>query len=634
MKKIFKLIIGMTLLVMPFVMTHAAGSATKAPFKDAKFYTKAQADELHYGTNPITIDFARPYLEQRENGLNSAKGFIDSYCDRNLKETERFRVKKVVVNIPDKSSHDFMIDLLPNLEEVWFDDGSDPASILTAVISNGHYDGPFVFGSEGMTTEATAIFLPAEKFPKGLVSIQEQLRGNMFWMQGIPAHLLKFRTYLYSGNIYEAMQKGASACKRYCPGHDFSTKVVAAHTMMRHASCKHNPVFYYSCRYCGECEHNNKHTFRMNQYYKDKSDPLPHTYASYDLSKKNYCGRNEKGESVYMKTCYWCGSNGREEVLNYTHADLVHDYGPDYEGTLEQHKNIMLQAWDGPYKIQALEETSVGYETPGYFAVPEDDHGAITSAWAENETRWAMANQLIDKEVLGTDYLKSINRLQMASLVVRLAERLTEKEISPSKAGTFTDSDNLYIRKAHAAGIMPWKDAGTFTPSAVVTRQEMAITIFNTLQYIKNNSGIRYTIYTPDLEGFTDKGDISEQALEAIGFTHKLGIITGTTKTTIEPTKACSIEDAVVAVHRGFYADELGWYQCKNHGIELMQSQPVYNGAIVINSYSFGDRIWISEPPIERGFFRGGGRFLPVTDPYSGATLFVNRNHFLPIKDI
>jgi hypothetical protein len=162
----------------------------------------------------------------------------------------------------------------------------------------------------------------------------------------------------------------------------------------------------------------------------------------------------------------------------------------------------------------------------------------------------------------------------------------------------------------------------------------MATAIFNAIQYIKNNSDIRYTAYTPDLDGFTDKGQIADWALEAMGFTHKLGIIKGTGKTAIEPLKACSIEDAVVAAHRGFYADELGWYQCRKAGSKQMQSQPAYNGEIVINSYDLGDRIWVSEPPVERGFLRGGGRFLPLTDPYTGATLFVSRDDFFPIKNL
>ena len=622
MKKIFKLLVGIILFIVPFSTAHADGFPV---------YSKAQADELHYGTNPVTIDFAKVYLEQREGRrYDSANRFIDSYC---YSFSDAARVQKIIVNIPDKNSWNFMLGTLPNLQEVWFDEGSDPASILTALVSNGENCGLYRYGSEGMTTAETAIFLPVDKFPKGLVSIQEQLRGNMFWKQGIPVNLLKFRTYLYSGNVYEAMRKGASECRRYCPGHDFSTKVVAAHTFMRHASCKHNPVFYYSCKYCGECEHNPKHTFVMNHYYEAKTYKLPHTYQKYDLSRKNYVGTNAKGEKVYMKTCYWCGMNGREEVANYTEADIVHQLGPDHEGTLEQLKAIMLKAWDGPYKDQALEETSVDLETPGYFAVPEDDHGARTSAWAESETRWAMANQLIDKDVLGSDYLKTINRLQMASLAVRLAERLTEKEISPASAGTFGDSDDIYILKAYAAGIMSGKDGGTFAPSAAVTRQEMATAIFNAIQYIKNNSDIRYTAYTPDLDGFTDKGQIADWALEAMGFTHKLGIIKGTGKTAIEPLKACSIEDAVVAAHRGFYADELGWYQCRA-GRKQMQSQPVYNGEMVINSYDLGDRIWVSEPPVERGFLRGGGRFLPLTDPYTGATLFVSRDDFFPIKNL
>ena len=37
---------------------------------------------------------------------------------------------------------------------------------------------------------------------------------------------------------------------------------------------------------------------------------------------------------------------------------------------------------------------------------------------------------------------------------------------------------------------------------------------------LKKNSNIKYTIYTPELDVFTDKGDIADWVLEAMGFMH------------------------------------------------------------------------------------------------------------------
>lgn len=616
----------------------------------SKLYSQEQADASYPPYHPLVFNMAKQFIWQQEKlcegdpDAGKMNRFIDYHLQKLSKE-ERLRVQKVVVNIPDKTSWMFMFDMLPNIREVWFGENSDPFSVLTAFVDNRSNDDMLRTGSQGGTTSEMAIYLPASKYPKGLLSIQEQNKGQLLWLRGIPAPNLRFRTYVYTGNMYEAMQNQEAACKRYCPGHDFSAKVAAAHTVMRHSSCSHNSLFYYSCKYCGECEHNPKHTF-MDLDPKVKTYPLPHTYVRYDLSDKNYVGRNAKGEKVYMKSCYWCGLNGREEVERFTQADLVKSFGPNPEMTLAQYKETMLKAWDNVYRKKGLETTYAGHDTPRYFAVSEDDHGAKTSPAARNETKWAMVLNLIDKDVLGTDYLKSITRLQMASLAVKLVEQLSQKELTPAPSGTYSDTDNIYALKANEAGIMAAKKADKFAPTAVVSRQEMATVIYNALQYVRNNTSIRYTIYTPDLDRYADKAQIAPETLKAMGFTHKLGIIKETGKTTLEPLKDCLIEDAVIAAYRGYFADELGWYQCVGPkergyagsdggwGAKYVRSQPENNGQIILRNYENGDRIWVSEPWIERDQFRKRRSIIPFTDEYTGTTVFVSAQDFLPVKDL
>lgn len=619
----------------------------------SKLFTQEQADECYPPYHPLTFDMAREYMAAAEGDHShvvllsdsTQDSFTDEFFLGTSKE-EELRTQKVIVNIADKSSWRFMLFELPNIKEVWFGEKADVFSMLTAFVSNKWNSIPDYPSSKGATTENVAIYLPASKYPKGLVSIQEENRGDLLWSKGIPVQLLKLRTYVYTGNIYDAMKAPETHCTRYCPGHDFSARVPAAHTIMRYETCQHNLHYYFSCKYCGECEHNPKHTF-MDYDPKVKTHPAPHTFVTKNLSAKNYVGRNAKGEKVYMKTCYWCGQNGREEVVNLTQAEYIRDYGVDAEATLAQHKESMLRAWDNAYKNDALAETSIDNDCVGYFAVPEDDHGAKISPWAENETKWAMALQLIDKEVLGSDYLKSTNRLQMASIAVRLAEQLSQKTIVPAAAGTYSDCDNIYALKAQAAGLMSEKGAGIFAPTAVVSREEMATAIYNALQWVKNHSGIRYSPYTPDLDKYADKSQISDWALKAMGFIHKFGIIKESSKTTIEPLKACPIQDAVVAAYRGYFVDELGWYQCLSpdqNGYagskggwskKYCRVQPGGDGArAAISTYENCDRYWVSEPWPGRGMKRERETLIPITDEFTGTTVLVPSQDFLPIKEL
>lgn len=626
--------------------------STIAKLDRTKMYTQEQADSYYPLNNLRTLHIDNDYL---------AREILKHRVDQKQQRVQNLNVNKFIITV-ENLSYGYLINSFHNLKEVWCGPEVDVAAILENYISEKRHSLDFMSlhyptYSLGIHSRECTLFLPAEKYPKGIISIQEEIlkkTGDSVHWKTVPPALLRFKTLLYTGDVNQAAEKGASACKAYCPGHNFSALVVAAHTVMRHPTCQANPKFYYSCKYCGECEHNPKHTFEKDQFWKDKTQAYSHAYVRYDLSEKNYVGRNAKGEKVYQISCYWCGHNGKEEILNFTQEDLRmagHD-----EMTLAQYKEMMLSSWDAVQKQEALANVFVGgFDYPGFFAVPDDDHGAKVNPKAENDTRWAMANGLIDKQMLGTDYLKNISRKQLASLAVKLAEQVTGESIKAAPAGTFTDSDDIYLLKAYAAGIISGQSADAITPDAPVTRQEMSAYFFNALQYIKEHSSVRYTVYTPNLDIYSDKGKIADWALEAMGFMNALGFVKGTTKNTIDPLRVCSIEEAVVLAHKCFYADELGWYQCIRpdergyagspggaydpKGIQKMITAfpvPYASAGNIIWGFDNGSRFWVGENWIGRGLLRKSQKevMLPIVDKYTGTTVFVPGEEFLPIKDI
>lgn len=628
--------------------------STIAKLDKTKMYTQEQADSYYPLNNLRTLHIDNDYVT-RETLI------IMTSLDQKQQRAQNLNVNKLIITV-ENLSYGYLLNSFHNLKEVWCGPEVDVAATLENYIYETKRSQDFMSlhyptYSLGIHSRECTLFLPAEKYPKGIISIQEEIlkkTGDSVTWKSVPPALLRFKTLLYTGDVNQAAEKGASACKAYCPGHNFSALVVAAHTVMRHPTCQANPKFYYSCKYCGECEHNPKHTFEKDQFWKDKTQAYSHAYVRYDLSEKNYVGRNAKGEKVYQTSCYWCGHNGKEEILNFTQEDLRmagHD-----EMTLAQYKEMMLSSWDAVQKQEALANVFVGgFDYPGFFAVPDDDHGAKVNPKAENDTRWAMANGLIDKEMLGTDYLKNISRCQLASLAVKLAEQVTGKSIKAAPAGTFTDSDDIYLLKAYAAGIISGQSADAITPDAQVTCQEMSAYFFNALQYIKEHSSVRYTVYTPNLDIYSDKGKIADWALEAMGFMNTLGFVKGTTKNTIDPLRVCTIEEAVVLAHKCFYADELGWYQCirpdergyagspggayDTKGIHKTITAfpvPYASAGNIIWGYDNGSRFWVGENWIGRGLLRKSQRevMLPIVDKYTGTTVFVSGEEFLPIKDI
>ena len=604
-------------------------------------YSKEEADAYYPMNHAFTVDFS-----EYESSPN---GYIDKYV-QSMPLEQRLCVDKVIVNIPDKTSWQFMLDGFPNLKQIWFGENSCPAFILRAFVDN---DDNFQFNpsSRAALTRQCAVYLSADKYPKGLYGMQQMEKNNIFWRAGIPVQLFKFKTLIYNGDMYAAYENGGAGCKSYCPGHKFTAKIAAAHTVMTYTTCQSACRFYYSCAYCGECERNPEHSF----VFKDSDgDDAPtaqhaHAYRVRDLSAKNYVGVNFKGEKVYMLSCIWCGINEREAVDNITQQQVDAMFGKG-NMPLANYKEQLFKAFDGSYKTKALAEiTSGNVLDPRYFAVPnDDDHGAKTSVAAESATRWAMVHGLIDKEVMGGDYLKDVTRLQMASLAVRLAEQLTNRNIKPAASGVFSDTNNEYALKAVSAGII--KASGkTFAPDMAVSRQEMATFLFRALQYVVNNSDIRYSIYTPDLESFTDRGEIAGWAEDAVGFIYGLGIMESQSKTTLKPLENCKIEEAVVAAQRCFYADQVGWYQCispSERGYagspggwseKYCTDYPARNNrnhrAYV--SYDNGDRIWVNDFRFLTGWFKRGplAESLPFIDEFSGNILYASGQDFLPVKD-
>ena len=101
----------------------------------SQLYTQEQADRLYKTYNPITLNFARIFMEVQEKRgeASTADGMIDIYV-ANMSSEERLRVEKAIVNVPDKSSFHFMMEELPNVKEIWFDNNSEPAFILAALM--------------------------------------------------------------------------------------------------------------------------------------------------------------------------------------------------------------------------------------------------------------------------------------------------------------------------------------------------------------------------------------------------------------------------------------------------------------------------------------------------------------------
>ena len=479
------------------------------------------------------------------------------------------------------------------------------------------------YSADPFYTAATTLFIPEAAVSALKASLNE--RG----------YTIPYTIKAYSGSdVYAAQKAGASAAKEWCTSHKFTRQIRSADRAYTYSDCRTAQRWYYSCAICGKCERNASHVAQTEyiastismaekvhngQYYAE----LPNDSA--------YIGVNAAGEHIYWLSCQTCGKSSRDVQQHLTAKDLALA-GMDPHMTLAQYQaevNAMLKMEE----TLALSSTEV---QPGMFAVRRKSD-AKASAWAQSDVNLALNDELLDTALLGGDYTKNITRLQFCAVAVRLAETLTGKAITPAPAGTFTDTDSAYVRKAYAAGITTGVTATTFEPNGTLTRQQMAAFLYRTLRYVEKNSDYAYTSYTSKLSSYKDSGQIQSWAKEPMAFMNALGLIAGTTATTLAPNGTCTIEQAVIVAERSVYAHQIGWYQVTAEDYSRFCIDPA-SGTQVNASLRPGDLVWVTGRRLGsyNEFTEVSDNlpytFVPAINPYTGQTLYLFNRDLRPVR--
>ena len=589
--------------------------------------TQAEADVKkpeNKGKTVVIMD-----REHRGEGYNFAT--LDAYDD----------VGTLIMDVDDSDFYNhecangfaWVIVWEPYLNEIWL---SDKVDVYTFV---GRMDGELhdpVFHSplwesrsdlQFCTTDAT-LYIPESSVAEFAKKMTEG-RG----------YSIPYSIKVYSGNDVYAAQKagGAAATKDWCPGHVYTHQIRSADRVYTFANCQTAPRWYYSCSICGKCEYNPNHV-SANFKAKPIEKLSEFTHATlYDelATDEAYIGVNAAGMHVYWLSCDVCGRSDRYLQQHLTEKDLKLS-GND--STLEHYQaevNAALQMRE----TLALSSTE---DQAGMFTL-RLRNTAKTSTWAQSDVNFALNDNLLDLDLLGNDYTKNISRLQFCSVVVRLAEEMTGKSITPAAANTFTDTNNAYVLKAYAAGITSGTSATTFSPDATLNRQQMATFLYRTLRYIEKNSDYKYTSYTSKLSNYADNAQLESWAVESMAFMNALDLIKGTSDTTLSPNNKCTIEQAIAVAERSVYAHQIGWCQvdfddAKGNSQTDFLTLPVMGtnvgatpreGTII---WSLGKRlgVYMDEPEINNNM---PYTYCPVINYYTGQKQYIVARDLVPIRN-
>ena len=587
-----------------------------------QIYTEKQADSLWWKLNERDM-ILTPIKEETLLG--------DHYYGPLLKSDESLNVTRLLVDYPTATaSYLYGQSPLQNIREVWLSPQVDSWEYINDLQEVFADLGAALYfdGSGGMFNGFCTIYVSDEgELPKGLLSYSTKPLSPVYFVK------------VYSGDVYEAFKKGDSAAREWCPGHEYTGKAYTASRMKQHMTCQQPNEWYYSCKWCGKCEYNPKHTF---------SDGVPkspvHDFARFDISDKNYIGTNKQGEEVYCLSCRWCGINTRDDDLGLTYKFFLYSTGnKDVPGMKEAYNMYMEQKKNSWKKGGQSYEFSLNVTTKNNintfsFAVPKYKKvAAKISENAQDGVYWAARNGLVDESVLGDDFTKPLTRLQASAIAVALAEKLSGKSVSSAKSKTYSDTKSKYALKAAGAGIYGGASEGKFNPDGAVDRQQLATFFYQALMYAKKNKNVRYTPYESKLARYSDSTQISDWAKEAVAFMDVLGLIEGETRTKFSPAENdYTIEQALIVANNSLDAPNIGWYQSgpsDTSGMAYPGDNNTRNcGVSTQLNYRPYERFWrpvaIPEKPGASVFDES----FAILDPYTNDRLYVQKLKFFAVK--
>ena len=253
---------------------------------------------------------------------------------------------------------------------------------------------------------------------------------------------------------------------------------------------------------------------------------LGHDYDDGTVTKEAEC--EEDGIMTY--TCARCGHKKTEPI-----PATGHNYENGVCTNCGQKKPSGMLRPTGPY-----------YDANGNLIVlPFVD--VLESDWFYNDVLYVYANGLMNGTSATTFSPYGITtRGQIVTILYRL-------EGQPAVAGAcpFTDvtAGSYYenaITWAAAKGIVTGYDATTFGPEDMITREQMAAILFRYAQ----GKGMASITLEKNLETFTDAGEISAYAVDAMNWAVGQGLINGMGDGTVAPQGQAIRAQAAAILHR------------------------------------------------------------------------------------
>lgn len=170
------------------------------------------------------------------------------------------------------------------------------------------------------------------------------------------------------------------------------------------------------------------------------------------------------------------------------------------------------------------------------------------STWAEPHVMEADENKIIPNS-LGRYFYNDILRFQIAETLVQLVEVSTATTLSSSEV-TFSDTALTSVAKAFDAEILNGMGDGSFGVSETATREQIAVMMVKTIDYLEKTTGKTLISRDTTLSGFSDTDDISDWARDSMAVMVNNQIMSGVGDGQLSPRSNTTIEQCFVMLNQ------------------------------------------------------------------------------------
>lgn len=230
-----------------------------------------------------------------------------------------------------------------------------------------------------------------------------------------------------------------------------------------------------------------------------------------------------------------CGYAKRMYTDEYGQQEAVYSKGDDHYVILARQKaqavkNESSVVYVVHFKCPVAAETTTHTFT-----------GEQPSSWAKDQVGLAIDAGIVP-QALQSRYTDTATRADFCALVVALLEKYLGWELTAEE--TFTDTDDINVRKAATLGIVQGVGNGAFNPNGELTREQAATMLERTYR-----ASLRY-LQGSGTSSFADSASVSSWAADAVAKMENSGIMTGVGNNRFDPKGAYSREQSIMTMYR------------------------------------------------------------------------------------